>query len=128
MSEYILHTLMKTNIKTILLIEPDPEVAEVMEMLLENEGYAVAWLRTANILNSFIHEKYALIMLDHWICGDRDLGREIRSSVNFAQTPILMLSTEPDLKLVAESNLADGYLRKPFKINDLLKAVQEYIK
>jgi DNA-binding response OmpR family regulator len=112
--------------KTILVVEDEAKIAQLVRDYLEKAGYAV---RTAgdgvNGLAIARREKPDLIVLDLGLPGmdGLDLTRELRRSSN---TAIIMLTArgEESDKLVGLELGADDYLTKPFSPKELVARVR----
>lgn len=117
--------------KTILLIEDDKDIAELVTLNLKNIGYAVEVAETFTSGNKLaIDKQYALILLDLMLPdGDgMDICRNLR--MEKIQTPIIMLtakSEEVDKVLGLESG-ADDYITKPFSVREFLARIKATIR
>ncbi|MBB3103085.1 response regulator [Azomonas macrocytogenes] len=110
---------------TILLVEDDPQIRELVAGTLESEGYAVVEAQTAaeGAAQAGACKPDLLIL---------DLGLPDRNGINFirdyriwSSVPILVLSarTQEISKITALDAGADDYLTKPFSVAELVERV-----
>ncbi len=114
---------------TILLVEDDPDTAEIVRLYLQHEGYRV--LMATNGADALLLAKEMepdLIILDLMLPrpDGLELCRRMREVVG---APIIVLTTraEEDKRLVGPDLGADDYISKPFsqKLVSRVKAVLE---
>lgn len=113
--------------RTILVIEDDPDIANLVQLHLRDTGYAVDMVQDGTVgLQHALSKSYDLIILDLMLPGmdGLDLCRKLRGSSPYSL--ILMLtakSTELDRVLGLEVG-ADDYVTKPFSILEFLARVK----
>lgn len=109
---------------TILIIEDDKDIREVLDVLLSHEGYNVLQAEEGLSALEMIDDNIDLIILDIMMPGMSgiDVCREIRKSYN---APILFLTAKSSDADKAEGLLAGGddYLTKPFSETELIARV-----
>lgn len=112
------------NNATILIIEDDNDIREVLDVLLSHEGYNVLQAEEGLSALEMINDSIDLIILDIMMPGMSgiDVCREIRKSYN---APILFLTAKSSDSDKAEGLLAGGddYLTKPFSETELIARV-----
>ncbi|MBP9733321.1 MAG: response regulator transcription factor [Candidatus Omnitrophica bacterium] len=115
--------------KTILVIEDEKNIQELLRFNLEEEGYRVLCASTGDRgLETASREKPDLIVLDVMLPGvsGTDILKAIRANSKIANTPVLMLtarSQESDKVLGLELG-ADDYVTKPFSTRELAARVK----
>lgn len=114
--------------KTILIIEDQPDMRENIATILEMENYAV--IEAANGRRGITHareEKPDLILCDVMMPELDGYGvlQELRQDNTIAGTPFIFLTARGEKRDLREGmNLgADDYLTKPVSAHDLLAAV-----
>lgn len=113
--------------RTILVVEDDPDIAQLVQLHLRDTGYEVDVAQDGPAgLQQALAKSYDLIILDLMLPGIDGLGvcRKLRASSKYSL--VLMLtakSTELDRVLGLEVG-ADDYLTKPFSILELLARVK----
>jgi DNA-binding response OmpR family regulator len=115
----------------ILLIEDDPEIAELVHLHLRDEGYQVERADSGDGgLALALQGGWGLVILDLMLpgLGGLDVCRRLREQER--QVPILMLtarSEEIDKVLGLELG-ADDYLTKPFSVRELRARVKALLR
>lgn len=118
---------MKSAQKTILIVDDEPDIVLAITSILEDAGYAViSATRSESLIQSLSQESLPdLILLDMLLSGQRGtkITEELKRDQQTRHIPILMLSAHPDAELEARSAGADGFIAKPFDLDDLLATV-----
>ncbi len=116
---------------SILVIEDDRDIAELIALHLRDEGFAVTLQHDGNSgLQQALSGHYDLLVLDLMLPGRDGLTicKEIRRQERYL--PVLMLtarSSELDRVLGLELG-ADDYLTKPFSIRELVARVKAILR
>ena len=115
---------------SILVVDDDKEIADLVEIYLVNDGYEVIAYKNGDTLFSAFQEKPCdLVILDIMMPGidGLEVCREIRKTSNI---PILILSAKAEDmdKIVGFGTGADDYLTKPFHPLELLARVKSQMK
>lgn len=117
--------------KRILVIDDDVDILEIMNIIFQEEGYEVVLSNTAETADHVHVIHPDLILLDVRIAGSDKNGLEICADIkqkyHNLKVPVILVSAETDLAMLAKECGADGYIAKPFDINKLLTNVKEYI-
>ncbi len=112
--------------KTILVVDDEVDIREILQFNLEKTGYSVECAESAEEALRLFSSKHDLVLLDVMLGGisgfqmAEKLRNEFRSNV-----PIIFLTAkggESD-KLAGFSAGGDDYISKPFSINELLARV-----
>ena len=113
--------------KKILVCDDDQGILEMLELLLDDDGYAVVLEpNSVNALKTIEREQPDLILLDIWmpvISGDQIL-KTLKADQQTQRIPVLMYSASTEGKTIADTCGADAYLSKPFDITQLLLEVE----
>jgi DNA-binding response OmpR family regulator len=107
---------------TILLVEDEPSVGELVRGYLTRDGYRVVWVRSGEeALAELDRHQIRMVLLDIGLPGRDgfDICRDIRSR---SQIPILMLTARDEEldRVVGLEFGADDYLTKPFSPRELV--------
>ncbi len=118
------------EISTILIVDDNPEIREIIEILLTGEGFQTVQAKNGLTALSLLKERtFDLIILDIMLPGMNGYQTclEIRKTSN---APILFLSarTKDSDKTLGFSSGGDDYLPKPFSYNELLNRVKALIR
>jgi DNA-binding response OmpR family regulator len=116
---------------TVLLVEDEPSVGELVRGYLTREGYRVVWVRSGpDALAELDRHPVRLVLLDIGLPGTMDgfdVCREIRTR---SSVPILMLTArdeEPD-RIVGLEVGADDYVTKPFSPRELVARMKAVLR
>jgi DNA-binding response OmpR family regulator len=110
----------------ILLAEDDEAQREVLVEVLEVEGYRVMSASGPNEVLAALGENPALVLLDLVGVASPQVMSALRG---VAKRPALVvMSGDGSLPDVAERLGADGYLTKPYDLDDLLLRVREALQ
>ncbi len=113
--------------RPILVIDDDPALLETVSTILEDEGYAVEQAMNGveglkvieRIQPTLIVLDMRMPVMDGW--GFSKVLRE--RGLRF---PILVMTAAQDAQRWAQEIEADGFLAKPFELNDLIDAIARY--
>lgn len=116
----------------LLVVEDEVKLGRAIKAGLEQDGYAVDLLHTADDGLAYAEtENYDVIILDRMLPGGRD-GLEICQQLRTAgnSTPILMLTAKGELadKVHGLDQGADDYLVKPFEFDELLARIRALVR
>ena len=115
---------------SVLVVEDDRNIAELLQMYLEKEGYAVTTaLDGGQGLTKFRAIKPDLVLLDVMmpVMDGWAVCRAIRSE---SQTPVIMLTakSETDDKVQGLKTGADDYITKPFEMKEVLARIEAVLR
>lgn len=112
--------------KKVLVIDDDDELAEVVRQVLREAGYSVATVRHgAAALELVRHVAPDLILLDlsmPIMDGWSFTAQYRRSAKRGAR--LVLLTANPQAAEIARSLEADGYITKPFDVEQLVAIVE----
>lgn len=117
--------------KRILIADDDADVRDLCRMVLAGEGFQVVEAEDATTcIAPARSEPPDLILLD-WMMPEVDgidALRALKSGPGTRNIPIVMLTALDDISQVtmATMNGADGYVTKPFEVQDLLMLVRRF--
>jgi len=115
--------------KTILVIENDEHVTEVITLILQEQGFEVIALKSElGIISSIIDLQPAAILLDIISVSETgtELCRLINTTKSISNIPVIVLSTHPRAHQMKEI-CADDVVLKPFDIDELMAAVDRQL-
>lgn len=116
----------------IMLVDDDPDVLEVMAMLLESAGFVVHTVEDGwRALHHLKHgARPSLILLDMMMPVMNGWGfrEEQLRHPDLAEIPVVVLTGDGRAEQKAREIEADGYLKKPVELEDLVSTVQEYVR
>jgi two-component system, chemotaxis family, chemotaxis protein CheY len=110
--------------RRLLLVEDDAGVRDMMEMILDSEGYEVVTATNGRTALALLDvEAPDLILLDMRM-PEMD-GWEFAR--RYAKRPIIVVTAAQDASRRAAEIAAQGYLAKPFGIDDLLQTIDLHL-
>lgn len=119
-----------TDRARILVVDDDPALAEMLQLVLHQEGFDTSWCgRGDEAVTAFHATNPDLVLLDLMLPGRDgvDVCRDIRTE---SGVPIIMLTAKSDTTDVV-SGLeagADDYVAKPFKAKELVARIRTRLR
>jgi len=114
----------------ILVVEDEPDIRQIIRVLLETEQYRVSEAETADRAEKLARaDKPDLILLDLGL-PDADGAELIRAVRSWSPVPIVVLSARlmEEQKILALDAGADDYVTKPFSAPELLARVRAALR
>jgi DNA-binding response OmpR family regulator len=115
----------------ILIIDDDPDVRTVMNILMKKNGYEVETAsRREEALEKLEEFHPSVVLLDVLLSGadGRELCREIKATPRFKNVPVIMFSAHPGAADNISSYGADEFITKPINSESLLEKVDKLAK
>ena len=116
--------------KRILVVDDEPDILEFLQIILEEEGYTVVTSDKGEYLEQLHNGGLPhLILVDVLLSGKdgREIVKYLKSQQETKHIPIIMFSAHPSAEETAQQAGADGFLAKPFNIDDLLAKIAPYL-
>ena len=115
---------------SVLVVEDDRNIRELLQLYLEKEGYAVTTAADGEQgLEKYRTIRPDLVLLDIMMPGldGWAVCRAIRAD---SQTPVIMLTakSETDDKVTGLKNGADDYITKPFEMKEVLARIEAVLR
>ncbi|MDB5074372.1 MAG: response regulator receiver protein [Chloroflexi bacterium] len=119
---------MTTANSTVLVVDDDPDIQDVVALALEDEGYRVVRAVGGASIETAIEEQPQLVLLDLNMPGmdGTAVSQRLRSEPATKHIPIVIMSaagtniSRPDL-------ITDDWLFKPFDLADLYAVVDRMV-
>ncbi|MDR2423506.1 MAG: response regulator transcription factor [Prevotellaceae bacterium] len=118
------------NNRQILIIDDEPDIREILQFNIENEGFITGLAASAEEAEKIMAEHpFDLLLLDVMMGGMSgfQFARKLREQGN--ETPVIFLTakdTENDL-LTGFSLGADDFIRKPFSIKEVIARIKSVL-
>jgi DNA-binding response OmpR family regulator len=112
-------------LKTILVVDDEPDIRESVKMILEKNGYKVITAEDGNeCLNIIQQTKPDLILLDIMMPGTPVLKvvKQI-SDIKIAFMSVVRISDARKKGLTEQENIVD-FFQKPFNVTDLIDRIE----
>lgn len=118
------------NRRTVLVVEDEPQIADIVRQYLEKDGYRVVVSADgARAVEEFARLRPDLVLLDLMLPGldGYEVCRRIRQQ---GRTPVIMLTArdEETDKLVGLELGADDYITKPFSPREVVARVRAVLR
>lgn len=111
--------------KTILIVDDDPGIIEIISIILIKGGYNVISNTNANLDFSPTNFFPDLILLDNYLenKSGADICKRLKTNELTKHIPVILISGHEGLYSVADEACADDFLSKPFSIQNLLRKI-----
>lgn len=118
---------------TILVVEDEPAIQELISYSLRQAGYVVLCAEDAEQAMSFVNEALpALVLLDWMLPGMSgvEFARVLRRAARTKTIPIIMLTAraEESDKIAGLEIGADDYITKPFSPRELIARIKAVLR
>ncbi len=116
--------------KRILIVDDDPDILKFLQIILEEEGYAVVISDKGEYLEQLHNGGLPhLILLDVLLSGKdgREIVKYLKSQPETSHIPVIMFSAHPSAEETARQAGADDFMEKPFHIDVLLAKIAHHL-
>ena len=116
--------------KPVLIVEDDPDLLDMMEIVLDAAGYPVRKaLHGKEALDLVALEMPAVILLDMKmpVMDGWEFAQRFRQLYGDAAV-VVVVTAAADARLRAEEIGASDYLAKPFEIDELVRCVERHYR
>ncbi len=121
---------MEAEVAKLLVVDDDPEIRELTEAYLCQQGFRVACVDSGEAMDAYLQEHSVdLIILDLMLPGEHGLSIARRLK-NDGDVPIVIVSAQGDDidRIVGLEVGADDYLAKPFNPRELLARIRAVLR
>jgi CheY-like chemotaxis protein len=114
--------------KKILVVDDDPDILEVVQLILEDEGYLIQTASEAKSLDRLLRFQPDFILLDVLLSGSdgRVISQQLKSQEPTRHIPIVLMSAHVSARATVAHSQADDFIAKPFEINAFLTTIHKY--
>jgi two-component system, OmpR family, response regulator ArlR len=114
----------------ILVVEDNLESREFFGELMSAEGYDVALAASgAEAINNLKNDQFDLVMLDIMMeeMDGIEVLKKVRKELKLTDLPVLMITASVDIEKVVKAFKAgaNGYIVKPFEVDELTRKIRE---
>jgi DNA-binding response OmpR family regulator len=112
----------------ILIIEDDRDILDMMQYIIEDEGYEVVALNEPEPIDEIMQHQPDLILLDERLpeISGHELCARIKADPATQNIPVILISAVPHIVEIAQDCQADAYIAKPFDLDELTAAVNRF--
>ncbi|HEX3077889.1 MAG TPA: response regulator transcription factor [Lachnospiraceae bacterium] len=121
--------------KTILAVDDEPHILELLQYNLEGAGYQVVKAETGEEALECIENTtydFKVILLDWMLPGidGMEVLKRIRSNHRYSSVPVILLTAKSDeiSKVVGLEIGADDFLSKPFGVHELIARMKAVLR
>ena len=115
----------------VLIIDDDPDVRTVMDVLMKKQGYEVATASDKKEALAKLHDfRPSIVLLDVLLSGTdgRELCKEIKAIEENKNIAVIMFSAHPGAAENIKNYGADDFISKPVNTETLLERIEQFIK
>ncbi len=115
--------------KKIVVADDDVAISDVLQQVLEDEGYEVIPMLHGETLLHLREPFPDLLILDLWLAGidGRTICQKLKNQENTSHIPIIIISALSETERIANKAGADDFLAKPFELDTLLALIEKYL-
>jgi len=117
--------------RTILIAEDDEAILEVIKTILDTAGYELLTPNNVQEIYEFARQKQpSLMLLDIWLRGHDGgkVAKDLKENKQTQQIPIILMSANNETEKIAREVKAEGFLLKPFTIDELLAIIKKHTR
>jgi DNA-binding response OmpR family regulator len=118
---------MQNNLKKIFIADDDPDILDIIKIMLQTQGYTVITSNNANDIFNYKEDLPDLILLDIWMSGldGRDICERLKKNNITKDIPLIFISANSSIEEITKQYHADGFISKPFEMKHLLNVVND---
>jgi CheY-like chemotaxis protein len=115
------------NKKKVYIADDDPDILEVLTIILEDKGYHVTTSPDGKSLNK-LKDVPDLVLLDVRMSGSdgSEICRVLKSKDETKNIPVVLISANRNLTEIAKDCGADDFISKPFDIKEIISVAKKY--
>ncbi|MNJ97254.1 Alkaline phosphatase synthesis transcriptional regulatory protein PhoP [compost metagenome] len=116
--------------KKVFVFDDNVDILELCTIILEDAGYDIKTSSTSNnIIDQVMTFTPDIIFMDNWLpdVGGIEATRALKAHAVLKDIPVIYFSANNDVKSLADQAGADGYLSKPFDIEELEKIISKHL-
>ena len=116
--------------KTILVVDDELGSAEVLSLILEEEGYQAYCAVNGQLALAQARDVVPdLVVVDYMmpLMNGAEFARALHAEPKFDRTRLIVNSGLPEIAIRSQFDRYDAFLRKPFKVETLLALVRDLV-
>lgn len=113
--------------KKVLFVEDDSDTRDIVSVILEEGDMVLLKANEVPAVSDIAKVEPDLILLDEWLPGKKgsEFCLELKSKKSTAHIPVILISAVCGLETIARECRADGFINKPFDIEQLKQVVSK---
>ena len=115
---------------TVLVVEDEFGIADLIEAVLEDEGHRVLMAANGKLgLEMLAQERPHLVFLDYMmpVMDGASMLRSMTADPSFSDIPVVMMSSLPEATVAKRCTGYTAFMRKPFMITDVVRLAEGLI-
>lgn len=129
MTQSVEHAEAHTQVKTVLIVEDDIHIGEVLVQAIVQETPFIAMLAQSGdeALNLVKNIKPSLFILDYQLprMNGIELYDVLRANAALTNVPVLMISAQLPVKELQKRNIKS--MNKPLDLDDFLQTIEQFL-
>ena len=115
--------------KKIFIADDDPDILEILTLMLKSAGYETHATSNANDIFDYKNNFPDLILLDIWMSGidGREICRQLKETDLTKNIPVVFLSANSRINEITAEYQARDYIAKPFEMDYFLGKVRSIL-
>ncbi len=116
--------------KCVLIYDDDQDLLDVSKMILEQRNYQVETrIHCDDIIDDISVVKPDLILMDLWIpeIGGENATNLVKNNKATQHIPVLLFSANAEIENVCKRTNANGFIKKPFDLNEFIETIKRHI-
>lgn len=116
--------------KKIVIFDDDEDILSICIYILEEQGWEVhAFTNCNNIVERIAGIMPDVILMDNWIPDEGGIiaTQTLKKDEKLKDIPVIYFSANSDIQLLADHAGAEGYLAKPFDLEELDRVIKEVL-
>ena len=119
--------------RTILIVDDEEDVLDLLQLVFETSGFAVRRAATGKSAVSIAYEEPPDVVLLDVMMPEMDgwqVLRTLKADERTRQVPVVMLSARAERrdKMIGLQEGAEGYIAKPFSPAEVVREVQSFLE
>jgi DNA-binding NtrC family response regulator len=117
--------------KKVFVFDDNADILDLCTIILEDAGYDIKTSSTSNnIIDQVMAYTPDIIFMDNWLpdVGGIDATRALKKHATLKNIPVIYFSANNDVESLAQQAGADGFLSKPFDIQELEDIISRHLQ
>lgn len=117
--------------KKVFVFDDNTDILDLCTIILEDAGYDIKTSSTSNnIIDQVMAYTPDIIFMDNWLpdVGGIDATRALKRHGTLKNIPVIYFSANNDVESLAQQAGADGFLSKPFDIQELEDIISKHLR
>ncbi len=114
--------------KKVIIFDDDEDILAICSYILEESGWTVyTFTDCSNVAERVRQINPQIILMDNWIPDEGGIvaTQQLKQSEDLRMIPVIYFSANSDIEKLSKQAGADGYLEKPFDLDDLITIIEQ---